>query len=827
MRKRRIHPFSVLATCLFLFTLGGCGGGEGDGTKDSSSTKDTPAVKDGVNMTPVATHVKLAHATYVGRDGCIECHAQQHTEWKGSHHDLAMDLANATTVVADFNNTTFTKNGVTSKFFNKDGKYYVNTDGPDGKMTDFLVSFVLGVEPLQQYMVEFPDGRIQCLGIAWDVKGKRWFHLYPDETIPHTDVLHWTKPAQNWNLMCAECHTTNLQKNYNAKTDTYKTTWTNIDVSCEACHGPGSEHVGWARKVNAKGGEYYGEETDFRLTIDLKPRANKDPKAMQPMDNRLQVEACAPCHSHRSIVSPGYRAGSDFDDHYFVHPLTEPLYEPDGQIRDEVYVYGSFLQSKMFHKGVRCTDCHNAHTTKLHVQGNNLCIRCHEPNKYDIVDHHHHPPAKDGSASKGSLCVDCHMVEKTYMVVDPRRDHGFHIPRPDLTVSHGIRNACNNCHTEKDQDAKWAAAKVLEWYGEKGKETPHFAPIFAAARDGRPESEHGLVAVLKNIERPGIVRATAAAYLSGFSSRESMEAVAAALKSTDPIVRRSAVSAAATWPDEMIDQHLTPMLTDSVRLVRTEVARILSRIASTRFADRSTFDARNFWPVLEEYLAGQRVNEDRGSALINIGQIHHALGKLDEAAKSYRQAIKLEPYFSPAYLRLAVVLNQQGDNTKALEWLHKAVVAAGDHEETRPVRIEANYYLGMLLGEMADDAQKRGQPATARQHYEASANAFGKAATDARTNARMYFNQGVALLKLERLASAEVALQHAFALQQSPDIANALVSVYGAMMNKYAADKQWDKALDYGIRLQQMYPRDADLARQINAIRQAAARDQN
>ncbi len=816
-----------------LFVLSACGGGDGatDGqsSKDHTPTKDQVVTKDGV-VNPnqgKQSSVHAVKAAYVGREGCIKCHAEQHNEWKGSHHDLAMDKANEKTVLADFNNTTFTKDGVTSKFFKKDGKFYVQTDGPDGKMTDFVVSYVLGVEPLQQYMVEFSDGRIQCLGIAWDVKGKRWFHLYPDETIPHTDVLHWTKPAQNWNLMCAECHTTNLQKNYDPQTNTYQTTFTNIDVSCEACHGPGSTHVAWAEKVGAKGGEYYGDETDFGLTVDLKPRLNKDPKAIQPLDNRTQVEACAPCHAHRSIVSSGYHSGRDFDDHYFVHPLTEPLYESDGQIHDEVYVYGSFLQSKMFHKGVRCTDCHNAHTTKVHVQGNALCIRCHEPEKFDTVEHHHHPPAADGTPSKGAQCVNCHMVEKTYMVVDPRRDHGFHIPRPDLTVSLGIRNACNNCHTKEDEDAKWAAAKVVEWYGEKRKTDPHFAPIFAAARDGRPEAEQGLIAVLKNQERPGIIRATAAAYLSGYGSATSFDAVAEAMKSLDPIVRRSAVSAAAAWPDQMIDLHLTPMLKDDVRLVRTEAARVLSRIAQDRFANRNDPHARHFWSALEEYLEGQRVNQDRGSALINIGQVHHALGKLDEAAKMYRQAIKLEPYFSPAYLRLAVVLNQKGDNAEALKWLQKAVAEAGDHEETRAVRIEANYYLGMLLGEMADDAQRRRQPATARQYYEGSAAAFGKAATEAQNNPRMYFNQGVALLKLERLAGAELALQRAFSLQQSPDIANALASVYGAQMNKYAGEKQWTKALDYADRLQRMYPRDRELAEQINAIRRAAAQDNN
>lgn len=818
---RRLPLLNVFLVGMLLSSLIGCGGGDGE--------KDAPAGKDSGPHTRVSNgnnpRAKLTTAKYVGREACIKCHAEQAHEWKGSHHDLAMDLATPETVVADFGDTSFEKDGVTTRFFMKDGKHFVNTDGPDGKMTDFEVKYVLGVEPLQQYMVEFPDGRIQCLGIAWDVEGKRWYHLYPKETIPHTDVLHWTKPAQNWNLMCAECHTTNLQKNYDPDTDTYKTSWTNMDVSCEACHGPGSEHEAWANKVGAKGGEYYGNETDFKLTIDLKPRDVTDPKAINPTGNRTQVEACAPCHSHRSIVTPGHHAGRKFDDHYFVHPLTEPLYESDGQINDEVYVYGSFIQSKMFHKGVRCTDCHNAHTTKVYVQGNALCIRCHEPGKFDVEAHHHHPPMKDGTASKGAQCVNCHMVEKTYMGVDPRRDHGFHIPRPDLTVSHGIRNACNNCH--KDKEAKWAADQVVKWYGEKRPTDPHFAPIFAAVRNGQPEAEQGLVSVLMNVERPGIVRATAAAYLSGFGSQESIAALTAALKASDPIVRRAAVSAAAAWPDQMIAARLTPLLSDPVQLVRTETARVLARIANQVFADRSTSEAGQFWAALEDYLDGQRVNQDRGSALINIGQIHHALGELDDAEKAYRRAIRLEPYFAPAYLRLAVVLNQKDDNVNALVWLRKAVEQAGDHVDTRPVRIEANYYLGMLLGEIADGAEKRGQPATARQHYEASAEAFGRAAAEAQNNPRMFFNQGVALLKLDRLVAAEAALERAMTLQQSQDIANALGSVYGAQMNKLALEKKWNKALYYGSRLQQLFPQDRNIAKQIEALRREASRQSN
>ncbi|NOQ65642.1 MAG: hypothetical protein GQ556_00295, partial [Desulfobacterales bacterium] len=366
--------------------------------------------------------VDLEEAVFVERKLCMDCHEEQYELWSGSHHDRAMDVANEKTVLGDFNNSTFTQHGVTSTFYKKDGKFFIRTDGRDGKLHDYEISYVFGVDPLQQYMIEFPDGRIQMPDIGWDNHpgekgGQRWFHLHPDDDITPDHIFHWTRRFLNWNYMCAECHTTNLQKNYDLETNTFNTTWTMINVGCQGCHGPGSNHVAWANAEKQASSDNKG------LEVNLKAE-----------DSRIQIESCARCHARRNGLRKDYRYGHPLMDYYVPQVLTDPLYYPDGQILDEVYVYGSFVQSKKYQKGVRCTDCHNPHTARLHIYGNDLCTSCHSsppPQKYaglkdtdyDSPAHHFH---KKGSP--GAQCVECHMPETKYMQVDPRRDHKFQIP---------------------------------------------------------------------------------------------------------------------------------------------------------------------------------------------------------------------------------------------------------------------------------------------------------------------------------------------------------------------------------------------------------------
>ncbi|HJZ04763.1 MAG TPA: multiheme c-type cytochrome, partial [Patescibacteria group bacterium] len=386
-------------------------------------------------------------ARFVGGKVCAGCHEEEYKLWSGSHHDLAMQGANEKTVLGDFNDVGFTYFGVESKFYRRDGKFMVRTDGPDGKLHDYEIKYTFGIYPLQQYLIEFPGGRLQALSIAWDSRpksegGQRWFHLYPNEKIIHDDILHWTGPNQNWNYMCADCHSTNLKKNYDQKLNKYNTTWSEINVSCEACHGPGSLHVELAKRSESENKNLgYSKGLVVRLDERKGIKWTVDPQTgrairSEPRITNIEIETCAPCHSRRSVIWKDHAFGKPYMDTHLPTLLEEDMYYADGQIQGEVYEYGSYLQSKMYHEGVTCSDCHEPHSLKLRADGNGVCTQCHLNSKYDSTLHHFH---KMGSV--GTSCVECHMPVTTYMVIDPRHDHSIRIPRPDLSVKIGTPNA--------------------------------------------------------------------------------------------------------------------------------------------------------------------------------------------------------------------------------------------------------------------------------------------------------------------------------------------------------------------------------------------------
>jgi predicted CXXCH cytochrome family protein len=619
-------------------------------------------------------------ATYVGAQACGACHASEYMAWQGSHHALAMQHANRQTVLGNFNEAKFSHGGVTSTFFKRGEKFFVNTDGPDGKLRDYEIKYTFGVTPLQQYLIEFPDGRIQALAIAWDVRpksqgGQRWFHLYPKERITHEDELHWTRPAQNWNFMCADCHSTDLQKNFDATSNRFNTQWAEINVGCEACHGPGSEHVEWTKSQSpplqkggkggfelsqqiplappfSKGEEVPRTDSSKGLTVSLDERrgviwkpneATGNSARSQPRITEREIEACAQCHARRGQIAESYAAGKPFLDYYRPALLTSPLYHADGQQRDEVYIWGSFLQSKMYASGVTCSDCHDPHSGKLRAEGNAVCASCHQSSKYAAATHHHHKP---GSA--GAECVACHMPTATYMVVDPRHDHSLRVPRPDLSVKLGTPNACNGCHGNRD--ARWAAAQVNRWYGRDPQGYQRFAPGFAAAYAGAADAQTQLRAIAADAGHPAIARATALVQLNAPYSQSTFDTLAAALRERSPLVRLAALQSLAGAPPEARVQLAAPLLTDPLKALRIEAASVLAAIPARQLSEeqRAAFERAS-----AEYVASQRYNADRAEARVNLGSFYANRGDAAKGEVEIKGAIGLNPQFVPAYVNLA------------------------------------------------------------------------------------------------------------------------------------------------------------------------------
>jgi len=608
-------------------------------------------------------------ATFVGSERCAECHAEEMRAWQGSQHQLAMQLPGDGSVLGDFDDASFTYAGVTSSFERREGRYVVRTDGPDGKLADFEVRYTFGVYPMQQYLLELPGGKLQALSIAWDSRpedagGQRWFHLYPDERIDYRDELHWTRPAQNWNFMCADCHSTDVRKGYDATEDRYQTQYAEISVGCEACHGPGSAHLDWARDKGADPLRGLTVQFDERRGVSWRPDAmTGKPRRSQPRTSEREIDVCAQCHARRAQVAEGYRPGQPFADHYLPSLLTPPLYHADGQQQDEVYIWGSWLQSRMHAAGVTCSDCHDPHSQKLRVPGNGVCAQCHEPAKYEARSHHGHAPGTTGTA-----CADCHMPQNTYMVIDPRRDHSMRVPRPDLSVTLGLPNACNNCH--QDRDAAWAAAAVRSWYGRDAAGFQGYAPIFAAADRRDPAARDALRALAFDAAQPAIARATALVRFAGLGGASGQLAQEAA-QDTNWRVRIAAASAAESLPPETRPAAVGRLLADPLRAVRMEAARVLAGSHTQLPAD-----LQPAWKKASgEYVATLRYNADRPEANVALGGFHAALGEAAQAQQAFDQALRLDTAFEPAYVNAADALRVLGHEAESLAMLERGLEA--------------------------------------------------------------------------------------------------------------------------------------------------------
>ncbi|MEZ5565009.1 MAG: multiheme c-type cytochrome [Gammaproteobacteria bacterium] len=627
-----------------------------------------PAVPVPAPASAPAPVADVEPANYVGRKTCSGCHATQTTAWQESQHAQAMEHAVATTVLGNFDNARFSYAGVTSTFSRRGDEFWVRTDGPDGKLTDFKISYTFGIYPLQQYLIAFPDGRMQALSIAWDARpekdgGQRWFHLYPGEHIDYQDELHWTRDQQNWNYMCADCHSTNLRRNYDADQNTFATTWSDLDVACESCHGPGSTHVAWAQA-----GKDAKPVPNMGLSIPLDARhgvtwvadtTTGNASRSTPLLDHREIQTCAVCHSRRRSISTNPGPTGQLLDTHNPALLTEGLYFADGQQEDEVYTYGSFLQSKMYAKGVSCSDCHDPHTAKLRVPGNVLCAQCHLPTKYAVVEHTRHTPD-----SAGAQCVNCHMPTRNYMVIDPRRDHSLRIPRPDLSVALGTPNACNSCHT--DRKPEWAAAAIEGWFAPDRKGFQTWGPTFDAARKGQAMTIQKLARLFANPETPGIVQATALAEMRRFPGRLLFAAINDGLKNDDPLVRIAALDALTDFPPLVRDKAL-PAADDDLLAVRAAAGRTLAPVdlQSLSPGQRAMVEQG-----FKAYESTQSAVAERPEAHLNLGLFHTDRQDATRAEAEYLLAIKRDPQFVPAYVNLADVYratNRSGDAERTLD----------------------------------------------------------------------------------------------------------------------------------------------------------------
>lgn len=611
-------------------------------------------------------------ATYVGSTRCAACHEAEHFKWTSSHHAGAMQLASEKTVLGRFDGVMFSAEGTETKLFKKGETFWVSTEGPDGKRGEFEIKYTFGLMPLQQYLIELPGGRLQAFGIAWDARpaaegGQKWFHLYPGRKLMAGDPLHWTGLDQNWNYQCASCHATNLEKNYSPKTKSFNTTWSEISVGCEACHGPASRHLDWASMSRAdrsadptRGlGLLFDERRGVSWSSTTEGRIVRTPAQA----GSREVEVCAACHSRREQFSSARVGIKKFFDAFRTSRLEPPLYHPDGQQRDEVFNFGSFLQSKMYAAGVTCSNCHEPHSGKLRLAGNAVCTQCHDATRFDTANHHHHE-----AGTAGTQCAGCHMPTTVYMGVDARHDHSMRIPRPDRSYLMGVPSVCAQCHEKKSP--QWAVDAVKTWNQAPLAGAQTFAEAFDLGDRGAPGAQRALLRVLEDSSLSGLVRASAIARLARYPSRGSLAAIAAALQLPDPHIRTAAIAALSNVPTSIRRPILAPMLRDETAVVRMDAARALAGEAE---ASLSAEERTQFQAAIAEYEAAQIFNAERPEAQANLGTLYAQRGLHDEARVAFGRALEIDPTFYPAAISLAELERASKDEAAGLAVLESSL----------------------------------------------------------------------------------------------------------------------------------------------------------
>lgn len=645
---------------------------------------------------PVVEDEKTTFADYAGHMQCIVCHAAEFEKWKGSHHGLAERSFDDALDKTAFEPAKTFKHGTqqSTAQLGAGGKAEVIATGFNNETKPYPVERVIGHDPLRQFLVQGSGGRLHTLEATWDPHKSEWFNVFANEDRKPGEWGHWTGRGMVWNTMCASCHNTRVRKNYDSKTDSFHTTMAQATVSCEACHGPMKKHAEWQT---------------------ANPGVKPDPTAKKLTRDQM-LDSCAMCHARRSELTGDFKPGDNFFDHHSLSIVDHSdIFYPDGQIRDEDYEFSSFLSSRMHAAGVRCVDCHDPHSGKRILPGNNLCMRCHTqggfPNAPVIVPaaHTFHLPE-----STGSQCVNCHMPQTTYMQRHPRHDHGFTIPDPLLTQQFNIPNACNKCHTDKD--TAWSLAAVEKWYGPKmERRTRQRGTIMAKARRGDDDARDGLLSVLAGDETP-YWKASASLLLDRWLNEESVrEALQKQLEHPHPMVRGSAVQSLAPLVeshDPGVLSKVEPLLEDPSRNVRVAAAWALRD-----HLDLGTVAGKELQHMLE-------LNTDQPSGQMQMGQFEFARQNIAKAIEHMGKAVEWDPNSPPFRRDLAMMHNIAGDMQSSLKQLQEAI-------RLNPNEAQYHYELGLAWNE-------------ARNMDNAIASLRAAVKLEARL-ARAWYNLGLAL----------------------------------------------------------------------------------
>ena len=602
-------------------------------------------------------HIDFAYSKQFS--DCVSCHTEAVSKWQKSDHAKAMSLADKKNVLGDFKNIKVEHYSQKARFFETDDGFFIEMNEA-GKVNEYKVDFTFGHYPLQQYLVETEPGTYQVFPFVWDSRdkkegGQRWYPIYENEDIKKNDRLHWKQPLQNWNGMCADCHSSNLKRNYSTKQNRFKTTYDEINVGCKSCHMISSNHD--EVKTNKKR-QVISEGTLKDIGMWLREKDQKTASWQGPARNNDFMGSCFACHSLRSPVTDGFRTDVAFLDQFNPTLLSQPLYYADGQIKEEVYVYGSFLQSKMYAAGVNCLDCHDAHSAQVKTQTNSLCLQCHSPQEYQTSSHTGHE-----LTSVGSKCINCHMPETTYMGVDNRRDHSFKVPRPHLSIQFKTPHACQQCHEDKSD--KWAIKSIENIHG-KAQKLPKGEQLFMRlmAQSYLPLSEH--IKVINDKSLNEIKRASAIMLLPNSTKELPLQFAQTLANSAESLIRLAFAQIAYILPPSQLSFILSPLLKDEYRAIRVAAANQLVGY---------NIDTSSFREAFEELLTVNEINSWRGEGNLNQSLVHARMQKWEDAENALLTGIKIDPYFAPNYINLSNYYKNTGETQKESNILQVGIEA--------------------------------------------------------------------------------------------------------------------------------------------------------
>ncbi|MCA9424686.1 MAG: tetratricopeptide repeat protein [Candidatus Omnitrophica bacterium] len=660
--------------------------------------------------------VDPSQISYVGSQSCKECHEEIFREWGASVHALAeRPIDEEREAPAFLPPKEIQVVDSTSKAFEKDGEFLIHTLGKDGKKKDFEPARILGDNPLRQFLVPQDRGYVQVTSLAFDPQAEEWFDVFGDENRQPHEWGFWANKGMTWNTMCAECHNTRVNKNYDIQKDVYHTDVEEMGVGCEACHGPGEAHVEWHRSFHILG---------------------DDP--VKRLEGKELIDSCGRCHARRTALTEDFYPGDLFLDHYVPElPNDTEVYYPDGQVHDEDYVYSSFRMSRMYHEGVTCLDCHLPHTGKTKFEGNTLCLQCHA-DKINPTEHSHHKVDQPGG-----FCVNCHMPTTVYMQRQPRRDHGFTIPDPKLTIEADVPNACNRCHDDKSPE--WALEATEKWWGPvdervNGKRSR----AVLAVRNNAPDALPRLLEVARN-DPLTTWKAIAVGLLKSFmGSPQAVQVATSLLDHPDPLVRTMAVDSfehlGGSYPAQ-----LQAKLTDPVRSVRIRAAWLLHQ------------QLEDSHPAFRELLDYLRLSADQPVGALQLATVYRQRDRGNEAVELLDRALDWSPDSEVLWEALAATYSQLGRGQDAVALLEKG-------RRELPNSSQIRYSLGLAYAETGD--------------LPASIEVLNEACSINPDFTRAWYNLGLAYHQTGQQEAALGALRKALELEpRNPDYPYTLATV--------------------------------------------------